>query len=113
MNTIALFVAVLALIGFAAAWDTSDQIQYKYTHGIYMQAADPSENGLINSITSQASFQAPTPYGNSKGSTSNELVWAGAVTPYNDNPASLKEPSQTMTLTQGGSASLNTHYSRS
>ncbi|MFB3763748.1 MAG: hypothetical protein ACE14P_00715 [Methanotrichaceae archaeon] len=109
MKKLVLLLAVLAMIEFAAAWDTADQMQYQYTHGIYMQAGDPSENGLINDIYSQASFQAPTPYGNSQGSTSNQLVWAGAVTPYNDQQETLLEPSQTMTLTQGGSALLSTH----
>ncbi len=109
MKTIALLVAFLAMVGFAAAWDTSDTLQYQFTHAMYQQAGDPTEGGFFSGVTSQSSFSANNPYGTGEGQVVNKLNYATTSQSYTYPYGTLDQPSQTLTLTQGGSATLATH----
>lgn len=116
MKTIVLLVAVLAMVGFAAAWDTQDTLQYQYVHAMYMQAGSPVDNSMFNNVQSTASFSTPNPYetassnnGLATGTITNTLVTAHTTTVPTESDTSLLQPSQTITLTQGGEVDLATH----
>lgn len=113
MKAIALLVAVLALVGFAAAWDTQDTLQYQYTHAMYMQAGSPVDNNMFTGVSSTVQFSTPNPYetadsGLAKGTITNTLVGASTTTTPSEY-SGLTQPSQTITLTQGGAVGLSTH----
>ncbi|MFB3763747.1 MAG: hypothetical protein ACE14P_00710 [Methanotrichaceae archaeon] len=104
MKVIVILLAILATVGFAAAWDTTDTLQYQYTHEMYQQAGDPS--GFMNGAVSEAAFSALNPYGPGQGMVANKVT--GVTTTESPTSSGLLQPSQTLTLTQGGSAVLGT-----
>ena len=72
MKTIIFLLAVLAMIGFASAWDTTEQMQYVYQKLVNTQAGQNLE--WMNGAKSSASYQSNTAYGQSNAAVSNTLV---------------------------------------
>lgn len=72
MKSIILLLAVLAMVGFAAAWDTAEQMQYAYQKEVDTQAGQHLE--WINGATSSATTSSNTAYGQSNSNASNTLV---------------------------------------
>ncbi len=104
MKITILMLAVLAMIGSAVAWDSTDTLVYEYTHDMYIQAGDPAS--LFPGTTSQASFLSNGPYGDQEGYVANKLV---AASSQETTPSTgLLQQSQTLTLTQGGKAVVAT-----
>lgn len=78
MKTIILLLAVLAMVGFASAWETTEQMQYAYQKEVATQAGQHLE--WLNGATSTATTQSNTAYGQSNSNVSNTLVYAYAPT---------------------------------
>jgi hypothetical protein len=99
-NIILVLLAALTLVGFAAAWDSTDNLYYQYQKTAYIQGADPVP--VLVSAVSDASFDAkntPLPW-ETQASVANKLISAG------DTQAVLGGTSQSghATLTQSGGA---------
>lgn len=108
MKAIVLMLAVLAMVGYASAWDQTQDVVYKYTNTFYMQADDPEcffednpyTTNCIEGAQSGAHFIGATPYGKAAGDVENLLLFVES----NTVGSGLCQPSQTLTLTQGGEA---------
>jgi len=69
MKIVALMIAALAMIGFAAAWDTTEQMQYQYQKTVDTQAGENLQ--WLDGASSYAGFNSQTGYGNSNAWTDN------------------------------------------
>ncbi|MGA9098042.1 MAG: hypothetical protein WB392_03835 [Methanotrichaceae archaeon] len=106
MKTIILLLAVLAMVGFAAAWDTTEQMQYAYQKTVNEQANQNLD--WLSSATSSAQSSSQTGYGPSNTYVSNGVT--AIVAPLqNVATGSLSTaPDTSNSITQSGSAEVTT-----
>lgn len=104
MKTIVLLVAVLAMVGFASAWETTEQMQYAYQKSVSMQAGQ--DLTWLTGATSSAQYQSNTAYGQSNAFVSNGVT--AIVAPLQTVTGSTSLPDTHNTLTQTGSATTTT-----
>lgn len=105
MKTILVLLAVLAMIGFAAAWETTEQMQYAYQKSISQQAGETTS--WLQGATSNAGFSSNSAYGTDKASVSNTLTTLSAN--LQTAPGSTSVPDTHDSLSQGGSATFATN----
>jgi len=107
MKTILVLLAVLAMIGFAAAWESTEQMQYAYQKTITQQAGETT--GWLQGATSSAQSSSTSAYGTDHTSVSNTLTTL--VANLQNAPGITSQPAQPDTdnsISQGGSSTFTT-----
>ena len=94
--------AVLAMIGIASAWDTTEQLQYAYQKTVDTQAGQNLD--WLNKACSSAEFSSPTAYGTSNAYLSNSVL--SLVAPLQNINGNA--PDTQNSITQQGAAIFTT-----
>ncbi|MGA9098835.1 MAG: hypothetical protein WB392_07890 [Methanotrichaceae archaeon] len=102
MKILVLMLAAMAMIGFAAAWDTTEQMQYTYQKTVDTQADQHLD--WLDGTYSSASFGSQTGYGQSSGYMDNGVSDLTADL----QPVNGLLPDTHNSLTQSGSAVATT-----
>ncbi len=106
MKTIILLLAVLAMVGFAAAWDTTEQMQYAYQKTVNMQAGQNLD--WLSSATSSAQSSSSTGYGTSNTYVSNGVTSIVAPLQNVVTGCTSTAPDTSNSITQTGGATVTT-----
>lgn len=105
MKTIILLLAaILAMVGFAVAWETTEQMQYGYQKSVSTQTGQ--NLSWLSSAQSNAYFTSGTAYGSDQASVVNGQTTIFA--PLQTAPGSSTVPDTHNSISQGGVAVVTT-----